>query len=71
MIHAPGHTPGHISYYLNRYSLLIAGDILQIVNNKLVKCPDFTVVDKSAVAASLKKLCQLYVMSTPSDVISP
>jgi glyoxylase-like metal-dependent hydrolase (beta-lactamase superfamily II) len=57
-IYTPGHTPGHMSYYLEKLKLLIAGDILQVMNGALVKCPDFTVIDKEAVTASLKKLSQ-------------
>jgi len=57
-IHTPGHTPGHMCYYFEQSKLLIAGDILQIVNGALVKCPDFTVLDKEALTASLKKLCR-------------
>jgi glyoxylase-like metal-dependent hydrolase (beta-lactamase superfamily II) len=55
-IYTPGHTPGHMSYYLEKFKLLIAGDILQVMNGSLVKCPDFTILDKEAVTASLKKL---------------
>lgn len=57
-IFTPGHTPGHMCYYLNDFHLLIAGDILQIDNNKLTRCPDFTIVDERAVTDSLKKLDQ-------------
>lgn len=55
-IYTPGHTPGHMSYYFEKLKLLIAGDILQVMNGSLVKCPDFTILDKEAVTASLKKL---------------
>ncbi len=55
-IYTPGHTPGHMSYYLEKLKLLIAGDILQVMDGSLVKCPDFTIMDKEAVTASLKKL---------------
>lgn len=57
-IYTPGHTPGHMSYYLNKLKLLIAGDILQVMDGSLVKCPEFTILDKEAVIASLKKLSQ-------------
>ncbi len=57
-IHTPGHTPGHMSYYLEKLKLLIVGDIIQLTDGTLEKCPDFTILDKEAVTASLKKLCQ-------------
>lgn len=60
-IHTPGHTPGHMSYYLNGLNLLVAGDILQIANNTLMMCPDFTMVDREAAHASLKKLCRFNI----------
>ncbi len=55
-IYTPGHTPGHMTYYLNKWKLLIAGDILQVMDGSLEKCPEFTILDKAAAAASLKKL---------------
>jgi glyoxylase-like metal-dependent hydrolase (beta-lactamase superfamily II) len=55
-IYTPGHTPGHMSYYLEKLKLLIAGDILQVMDGSLVKCPGFTILDKEAFIASLKKL---------------
>jgi glyoxylase-like metal-dependent hydrolase (beta-lactamase superfamily II) len=56
-IYTPGHTPGHMSYYLKSLKMLIAGDILQVINGSLEKSPDFTTIDKEAQAVSLKKLC--------------
>lgn len=55
-IYTPGHTPGHMSYYLEKSKLLIAGDILQVMDGSLVRCPDFTILDKEAINASLNKL---------------
>ncbi len=55
-IHTPGHTHGHMSYYLNKFKLLIAGDVLQIMDGSLVTCPESTILDKEAIKASLKKL---------------
>lgn len=57
-IYTPGHTPGHMSFYLEKFKLLIAGDIIQIMDGSLEKCPDFTILDKEANIASLKKLSE-------------
>ncbi len=57
-IYTPGHTPGHMCYYLEKFKLLIAGDILQVMDGSLEKCPDFTILDKEANIASLKKLSE-------------
>ena len=57
-IHTPGHTPGHMSYYHNNSKLLIAGDILQVIDGTLEKCPDYTILDNQAISESLKKLCR-------------
>jgi glyoxylase-like metal-dependent hydrolase (beta-lactamase superfamily II) len=57
-LHTPGHTPGHMSYYLEKFKLLVAGDILQVLDGSLEKCPNFTILDKDANIASIKKLNQ-------------
>jgi glyoxylase-like metal-dependent hydrolase (beta-lactamase superfamily II) len=31
----PGHTPGHLSFYAPRYSLLFAGDSLRVLGGRL------------------------------------
>lgn len=36
VIHTPGHTPGHICIYLNKYKTLIAGDALNAETGKLL-----------------------------------
>lgn len=36
IIYTPGHTPGHISLYLKKYKLLVAGDALNIVDGQLL-----------------------------------
>jgi glyoxylase-like metal-dependent hydrolase (beta-lactamase superfamily II) len=35
IIHTPGHTPGHLSLFVPRYSLLLAGDLFRYVDDKL------------------------------------
>jgi glyoxylase-like metal-dependent hydrolase (beta-lactamase superfamily II) len=55
-IYTLGHTTGHMSYCLNKHKLLIVGDILQVMDDHLVKYSEFTILDKEAVTASLKKL---------------
>ncbi len=43
ILHTPGHTPGHICVYLERYKTLVAGDALNIYNGELAGAhPDFT-----------------------------
>ncbi|MDP4086294.1 MAG: MBL fold metallo-hydrolase [Bacillota bacterium] len=56
VIYTPGHTPGHISLYLKRYKTLIAGDLLQIHNGKLILAPESTNFDMNLTKMSLKKL---------------
>lgn len=36
IIYTPGHTPGHISLYLKKYKILVAGDALNLVNGELL-----------------------------------
>ena len=56
VIHAPGHTPGHVCFFLPRFHLLIAGDELRVEDNELVgPNPEFT-PDLPTALASLKKL---------------
>ena len=55
VIFTPGHTPGHISLYLNRSKTLITGDALVVVNGELLgPNPQFT-PDMQTALKSLKK----------------
>jgi glyoxylase-like metal-dependent hydrolase (beta-lactamase superfamily II) len=55
VIFTPGHTPGHISLYLNRSKTLITGDALVAVNGELLgPNPQFT-PDMQTALKSLKK----------------
>lgn len=58
VIYTPGHTPGHISLYLEKYKTLVSGDALNVVDGELCgPNPKFTYNMEEAVA-SLKKLSQ-------------
>jgi len=56
VIHTPGHTPGHVCFFLPRFHLLIAGDQLRVEDKVLIgPNPEFT-PDLPTALASLKKL---------------
>jgi len=56
IIHTPGHTPGHISLYLKKHRLLIAGDALFVESGMLVKAPDLVTYAQDEALLSLQKL---------------
>lgn len=56
VIYTPGHTPGHISLYLEKEKILIAGDILMVNEGKLVTAADRINYDSKLNMKSLKKL---------------
>ena len=39
VIATPGHTPGHMCLYIERYKLLIAGDLLCLKDGNITLCP--------------------------------
>ena len=39
VIATPGHTPGHMCLYIERYKLLIAGDLLLLKDGNITMCP--------------------------------
>lgn len=56
ILETPGHTPGHISVYLNQEQVMIAGDASVIENGELVIAnPQYTLDQKEA-EASLEKI---------------
>ncbi len=56
VIHTPGHTPGHLSLFVNKANLLIAGDELRVEEGELVGPSERATPDMSSANASLRKL---------------
>jgi glyoxylase-like metal-dependent hydrolase (beta-lactamase superfamily II) len=56
VIHTPGHTPGHLSLFVKKARLLIAGDELRVEEGKLVGPGEWVTPDMEQANASLKKL---------------
>ncbi|MGB7968109.1 MAG: MBL fold metallo-hydrolase [Methanobacterium sp.] len=55
VIHTPGHTPGHICLYLKKDKILIAGDLLHIVDGELRGPYPHNTPDMEAAVDSIKK----------------
>ena len=55
VIHTPGHTPGHICLYLKKSKILIAGDLLHIIDGKLQGPMERNTPDMEAAVDSIKK----------------
>lgn len=61
VVHTPGHTSGHVSFYLPAQKTLIAGDAVVIESGKLnIANPQFT-LDMATALQSVKKLAELPV----------
>ena len=56
-----GHTPGHISLYLEKHKLLIAGDALTIQDGKLIKTSEQLNYDNTSYNQSLEKISNLTI----------
>lgn len=56
VIHTPGHTPGHLCYYLNDSKTLIAGDAMRADHGQLQPPAPEHSVDIHQAISSLKKL---------------
>jgi glyoxylase-like metal-dependent hydrolase (beta-lactamase superfamily II) len=55
-IYTPGHTPGHICLYLKKWKILIAGDILSVKEDLLVRADQDINYDNELNIKSIKKL---------------
>src|SRR5919202_5224938 len=56
VIHTPGHTPGHLSLFVKKARLLIAGDELRVEEGELVGPSEWATLDTEQASASLRKL---------------
>jgi glyoxylase-like metal-dependent hydrolase (beta-lactamase superfamily II) len=56
VIHTPGHTPGHLSLFVERSRLLIAGDELRVEGGELVGPRESATPDMESANAALAKL---------------
>jgi glyoxylase-like metal-dependent hydrolase (beta-lactamase superfamily II) len=56
VIHTPGHTPGHLSLFVEKAGLLIAGDELRVEEGELVGPSEWATPDMERANASLRKL---------------
>ena len=61
VIFTPGHTPGHISLYLQRSRVLISGDALASSEGRLLGPPERATPDMAEAHASVVKLAKLDV----------
>ena len=62
ILHTPGHTPGHISLYLKRSKILVAGDSIYSVNGKLGGVHAPTTLNIMDARQSLKKY-SIYILN--------
>lgn len=55
VIFTPGHTPGHVSFYLRKSKTLVAGDALVLVNGQLMGPVKQTTLNMDQAVQSLEK----------------
>ncbi|KEK22798.1 MBL fold metallo-hydrolase [Bacillus gaemokensis] len=58
VIHTPGHTPGHISLYSEKYKTLIAGDAMVCTNGNLKGPVSQTTPDMETATESLRRFLE-------------
>ena len=58
VLHTPGHTPGHVSLFLPRLSLLIPGDILRYVDGAVTRAPAAYTADAQSNETSIAALAE-------------
>ena len=56
IIETPGHTPGHISVFVNQKKVMITGDAAVLENGKLVIANPQYALDLKEAEASLRKI---------------
>ena len=61
VIHTPGHTPGHLSLFVKKARLLIAGDELRVEEGELVGPSEWATPDMEQASASLRKLSEYQI----------
>jgi len=63
VIATPGHTPGHVSYYLKAAKLLLAGDAMRVEDGSLIGPSPMATPDMRSAVASLRSLLSFPIES--------
>ena len=59
VISTPGHTPGHMCLYIEKYKLLIAGDLFLVKDGNITTCPKELNYDNDMYLQSVNKIKDL------------